>query len=181
MSAPPSDSRQSVSGLGEPGQRLAVCPGSFDPLTVGHVAIIARGLRLFDRVIVAVSVNIRKQPLFSFEERTTMIREAFDNDPRLQVEALSGLLATWARDRGAVAILRGLRAAADFEYELQMAQMNRHLHPEVDTVFLPSDPGVSYVSSSLVKEVAALGGDVRGLVPPNVHAALMGRLGTRTP
>jgi len=161
--------------------RLAVCPGSFDPLTLGHQQIIARGLRLFDRVIVAVSVNIRKQPLFTFEERTHMIREAFDHDPRVEVLALTGLLATWARDHGAVAILRGLRAAADFEYELQMAHMNRHLHPELDTIFLPADPSVSYVSSSLVKEGAALGGDVRALLPPNVHAALLARLGPRSP
>lgn len=159
--------------------RLAVCPGSFDPLTNGHVAIIARALILFDRVLVAVSVNIRKQPMFTLDERAAMIRASFPNEPRLEVAQLDGLLAEWARSHGAVAIVKGLRAAADFEYELQMAQMNRHVNPGLDTIFLPTEAAASYVSSSLVKEVAGLGGDVRALVPPHVHSALVARLASR--
>jgi len=157
--------------------RLAVCPGSFDPLTLGHVAIISRALALFDRVLVAVSINIRKHPLFTLDERAAMIRASFPAESRIEVAELEGLLAQWARDRGAVAIVKGLRAAGDFEYELQMAQMNRHINPALDTVFLPTAPSDGFVSSSLVKEVAQLGGDVRALVPPHVHSALMQRLG----
>lgn len=156
--------------------RLAICPGSFDPLTNGHVAIITRGLRLFDRVLVAVTINLRKQPLFSVDERKAMIRASFPDDPRVEIDSLQGLLASWARDRGATAILRGLRAPSDFEYELQMAQMNRHLTPDLDTVFLPSEAAGSYVSSSLVKEVATLGGDVSALVPEHVRLALSAKL-----
>lgn len=156
--------------------RTAICPGSFDPLTNGHVAIIERALRLFERVVIAVSVNIRKQPLFTMEERAALIRQSFPSETRIEVAELSGLLAEWARARGAVAIVKGLRAASDFEYELQMAQMNRHLNPELDTLFLPTEAAGSYVSSSLVKEVAALGGDVSALVPAHVHAALRERL-----
>jgi len=159
--------------------RLALCPGSFDPLTNGHVAIIRRALALFDRVHVAVSVNIRKQPLFSADERVEMIRAAFPGEPRLEVAAFSGLLAAYATSKGAVALLRGLRAPSDFEYELQMAHMNRHISPALDTVFLPSDAEGSYVSSSLVKEVAALGGDVSALVPAHVLTALHARLAAR--
>lgn len=149
-------------------------------MTNGHVAIIRRGLLLFDRIHVAVSVNIRKQPLFTPDERTAMIRAAFADEPRLEVSAFSGLLATYASGLGAVAIVRGLRAPSDFEYELQMAHMNRHLAPELDTVFLPADAAGSYVSSSLVKEVANLGGDVSALVPTHVMSALLSRL-RRTP
>lgn len=159
-------------------QRLAICPGSFDPLTNGHVAIISRGLRLFDRVLVAVTINLRKQPLFSVEERKAMIHASFPNEPRIEIDALEGLLASWARDRGACAILRGLRAPSDFEYELQMAQMNRHLTPDLDTVFLPSEAAGSYVSSSLVKEVAILGGDISDLVPTHVAHALAAKQAT---
>jgi pantetheine-phosphate adenylyltransferase len=161
-------------------ERIAVCPGSFDPLTLGHVAIIRRGLKLFDRVIVAASVNPRKTYLFSTDERLAFIRAAFATTPAVEVVALEGLLAAYASRRGAVAILRGLRAPSDFEYELQMAQMNRHLHGELDTVFLASEAAGSYVSSSLVKEVARLGGHVDDLVPPLVAAALNDRFGPPT-
>ncbi len=156
--------------------RLAIFPGTFDPLTLGHVAIIRRGLALFDRVLVAVTLNIRKQPMFSVTERQSMILDAFPGETRLSVDSLQGLLAPWAGARGAVAILRGLRAPSDFEYELQMAQMNRHLQPGLDTVFLPTEAAGSFVSSSLVKEVAALGGDVSALVPVNVLHALKTKL-----
>lgn len=162
-----------------PVTRLAIFPGSFDPLTQGHVAIIRRGLALFDQIVVAVTINLKKQPLFSMAERQAMIRDAFPGEARLEVDSLQGLLAPWAGARGACAILRGLRAPSDFEYELQMAQMNRHLNPALDTVFLPAEPAGSYVSSSLVKEVASLGGDVRGLVPDHVLTALVQKLATR--
>lgn len=156
--------------------RLAIFPGSFDPLTLGHASIIRRGLALFDEVLVAVTINLKKQPLFTVEERQAMIRATFPDEPRLLVDSLQGLLAPWAGAHGACAILRGLRAPSDFEYELQMAQMNRHLQPGLDTVFLPTDAAGSYVSSSLVKEVASLGGDVRGLVPDHVLIALEQKL-----
>lgn len=159
-------------------KRLAIFPGSFDPLTLGHASIIRRGLTLFDQVLVAVTINLKKQPLFTVEERLVMIRHTFPDEPRLLTDSLEGLLAPWAGQRGACAILRGLRAPSDFEYELQMAQMNRHLNPGLDTVFLPTDAAGSYVSSSLVKEVASLGGDVRGLVPDHVLIALQQRLAT---
>ncbi len=157
--------------------RLAVCAGTFDPLTLGHVGIIRRGLAVFDRVLVAVTVNVRKSPLFTAEERMEMIREVFADEPRVTVDHLDGLLAHYAAERGACAILRGLRAPSDFEYELQMSHMNRHLVPSLETVFLTAEAEGSYVSSSLIKEVAALGGDVRAHLPPNVHDALMRKLG----
>ncbi len=156
--------------------RLAVFPGSFDPLTNGHVSILSRALRIFDGIIVAVAVNVRKQPMFTFDERMRMIQEVFGDDERVRAESLHGLLADYARDRGACAILRGLRAPSDFEYELQMSQMNRHLNPDLETVFLTAEARGSYVSSSLVKEVAALGGEVQSLVPSNVYKALTERL-----
>ncbi|MCA9516912.1 MAG: pantetheine-phosphate adenylyltransferase [Myxococcales bacterium] len=156
-------------------ERLAICPGSFDPLTNGHETIIRRGLALFDRVIVAVTFNPRKTPFFSVEARKQMVRDVFPDEPRLEVDELNGLLARWASDKGAACILRGLRAPSDFEYELQMAQMNRHLHPQLDTVFLASEADGSYVSSSLVREVFVLGGDVSDLVPAPVLAAMKAR------
>jgi pantetheine-phosphate adenylyltransferase len=157
-------------------ERLAICPGSFDPLTHGHIAIIQRGLALFDRIVVAASVNPKKTYLFEAAERVALIEAVFADEPRVEVVALDGLLAAYAASRGAVAILRGLRAPSDFEYELQMAQMNRHLHRNLDTVFLASEAAGSYVSSSLVKEVARLGGDVADFVPPAIAAALVTRV-----
>ncbi|MFT7582769.1 MAG: pantetheine-phosphate adenylyltransferase [Myxococcota bacterium] len=156
--------------------RRAIFPGSFDPLTNGHAEILRRALVLFDEVVVAVTINLKKTPLFSADERMALFHEVFPDEPRIVVERLDGLLAQYAKDRGAVAIVRGLRAPSDFEYELQMAQMNRHLHPDLDTVFLAAEADGSYVSSSLVKEVARLGGDVSGLVPPAVLSALTRRL-----
>ncbi len=158
-------------------ERLAICPGSFDPLTNGHLHIIRRGLTLFDQVRVAVTVNVSKQAAFTYEERVEMIRRTFPGEPRIEVDQLEGLLARYAHDHGAVAILRGLRAPSDFEYELQMAQMNQHLNPGCETVFLACEADVSYVSSSLVKEVCRLGGDVSALVPPHVNDALLARFG----
>ena len=152
--------------------RLAIYPGSFDPLTNGHVDIIARGARLFDRIVIAVLRNIDKRPLFSVEERLEIAREVFRGQHNVEVEAFDGLLIDYARARGANVIVRGLRAVSDFEYEMQMALMNRRLHPDVETVFMMPAEAYTYLSSRLVKEVFALGGDVTGLVPPLVEQRL---------
>ncbi len=151
---------------------LAVYPGTFDPITNGHVDILRRSLKIFDRVVVALADNIRKKPLFSLEERQGFITEALGGDPRLEVDAFQGLLAEYCRKRGASVVVRGLRALADFEYEFQLAHMNRHLAPDVETMFLMTGEESFYVSSSLVKEVALMGGDVSRMVPPGVAAAL---------
>ena len=152
--------------------RLAVYPGSFDPLTNGHVDIIQRGVRLFDRIVIALLVNREKAPLFSVEERLELTREVFRGDPNVEVDTFDGLLVDYARRRQANVIVRGLRAISDFEYELQMALMNRRLNDEIETVFMmPAEP-YTYVSSRLVKEVFALGGSVAGLVPAPVEARL---------
>jgi pantetheine-phosphate adenylyltransferase len=153
--------------------KLAVYPGTFDPITNGHLDILERGLRLFDRVIVTLAVNQRKQPLFTVEERIQFIRDALpQHDDRLQFEQFDGLIVEFCKKHGATTLIRGLRALADFEYEFQFAHMNRRLAPGVDTVFFMTDERNHYVSSSLVKEVASLGGDVTGLVPAPVLAAL---------
>ena len=145
-------------------------------MTNGHRGILERGLRLFDEIVVAVTINIRKTPLFSTEERMEMVKACFPDDERVKVESLDGLLADYAHRRGACAILRGLRAPSDFEYELQMSQMNRYLNPELETVFLTAEAKGSYVSSSLVREVCALGGDISGLVPSHVASALIAKV-----
>ncbi len=153
-------------------QRLAVYPGSFDPLTNGHVDIIQRGIRLFDRVVIAILINIEKAPLFSADERVEIVRQVFKDEPRVEVDTFRGLLVDYVRRRQANAIVRGLRAISDFEYELQMTLMNRRLNPDVETVFMmPAEP-YTYVSSRLVKEVFALGGSITGLVPEVVEARL---------
>ncbi len=154
----------------------AIYPGTFDPITNGHVDILRRGLGLFGRVIVALADNVRKAPLFTIEERRQMIVASVDNDPRVEVDAFSGLLVDYAHRRGARAIIRGLRAIADFEYEFQFAHMNRHLAPDVETLFLMTSEDSFYVSSSLVKEVAAMGGDIAKLVPAPVAKALKDKL-----
>ena len=151
---------------------LAVYPGSFDPITNGHVDILRRSLKIFDRVVVALAENVRKAPLFTLQERKQMITAALGNDPRIDVDAFQGLLVDYCRARGATVVIRGLRALADFEYEFQLAHMNRHLAPEVETMFLMTSEDSFYVSSSLVKEVALMGGDVSRMVPPGVAAAL---------
>ncbi len=162
-------------------ERVAVYPGSFDPITNGHVDIIQRGLRLFDRVVVGVLVNDAKAPLFSAEERVAIVEDVFAAERRVTVAAFKGLLVEFARSRGACALVRGLRAVSDFEYEFQMALMNRRLAPEIETAFLMADEHQVYTSSRLIKEVAALGGNVEGLVPPIVGARLAAKLGTREP
>jgi pantetheine-phosphate adenylyltransferase len=157
-------------------QLVAIYPGSFDPITNGHVDILRRALNLFDRVVVAIAENVRKQPLFSIAERADMIKASIDHDPRVEVDAFSGLLVDYARRRGARVLIRGLRAIADFEYEFQFAHMNRHLASDVETVFLMTSEVSFYVSSSLVKEVAAMGGDITRIAPPAVVAALKQKL-----
>ncbi|MCY3846561.1 MAG: pantetheine-phosphate adenylyltransferase [Acidobacteria bacterium] len=152
--------------------RLAVYPGSFDPPTNGHVDIIERGARLFDRIVLAILVNIDKAPLFSVDERVAILREVFDDHPNVEVETFDGLLVDYARQRGADVIVRGLRAISDFEYEMQMALMNRHLNPDIETVFMMPAESYTYLSSRLAKEVFALGGSITGLVPPVVEARL---------
>ncbi|MBL4637137.1 MAG: pantetheine-phosphate adenylyltransferase [Kofleriaceae bacterium] len=153
--------------------KLAVYPGTFDPLTSGHVDILERSLALFDRVIVAIATNPAKTPLFTLEERQDFIREALgENTDRVQLDHNEGLLVDYCTRVGATTIVRGLRALADFEYEFQLAHMNRRLAPNIDTVFFMTDERNHYVSSSLVKEVASFGGDVSGLVPPAVALAL---------
>jgi pantetheine-phosphate adenylyltransferase len=152
--------------------RIAVYPGSFDPLTNGHVDIIRRGARLFDRIVVAILVNEQKTPLFTTEERVAMVREAFAGDPAVQVDTFDGLLVEFVERQRATAIVRGLRAVSDFEYEFQMALMNRRLNERVETVFMMPAAEYSYISSRLVKEVVMLGGSVAGLVPDAVERRL---------
>src|SRR5262245_48996266 len=155
-----------------PAARTALFPGSFDPLTNGHVDIIERGSRLFHRVVIAVAINAEKTPLFSVDERVAMTREIFRDHPGVEVDTFSGLLVDYARKLGASALIRGLRAVSDFEYEFQMALMNRRLNHDLETVFLMPDEKYTYTSSRLIKEVFMLGGQVSGLVPPAVEERL---------
>jgi pantetheine-phosphate adenylyltransferase len=154
------------------GGSVAVYPGSFDPVTNGHLDIITRGLAVFDEVIIAILVNPQKHPLFTVEERVALIREAYKGERRVRVDTFSGLLVDYAERVGASVIVRGLRAVSDFEYEFQMALMNRRLDPHIETVFMAPADGYSYVSSRLVKEVFQLGGDVSALVPKLVERRL---------
>ncbi|MEW5809054.1 MAG: pantetheine-phosphate adenylyltransferase [Actinomycetota bacterium] len=154
----------------------AVCPGSFDPVTLGHVDIFERAAAQFDEVVVAVLVNPAKKGMFAVEERIEMIAESTAHLPNLRVESGSGLVVDFVRDRGLTAIVKGLRTGTDFEYELQMAQMNKHV-AGVDTFFVATTPRYSFVSSSLAKEVAMLGGDVSDLLPAAVNTRLRAKLG----
>ena len=156
---------------------IAVCPGSYDPVTYGHVDLIERGARVFDRLIVAVLRNIQKEPLFSLAERVEMLKEATRHLENVEIDVFEGLLVDFARKRGAGVVVRGIRAVSDYEYELQMALMNRKMEPQIETVFMLPAETFSYLSSSLVKEIARLGGSVQGLVPPFVEE----RLKTKVP
>lgn len=155
--------------------KSALYAGSFDPITNGHADLIKRSLSFVDRLVVGVAVNVSKQPLFSEAERVQLIRAALDDDPRVEVRAFRGLVVEFAKEVGVKVILRGLRAVADFEYEYQMALMNRHLAPALETMFMVPSLEVSYVSSSLVREVARFGGDIDKLVHPAVAKALRGK------
>lgn len=152
--------------------RLAIYPGTFDPITNGHLDLVIRGIRIFDEVIIAVAPNPKKQPLFSLEERLRMIKESTVGLGNVKVEAFNGLLVDYVKSKGAVAIIRGLRAVSDFEYELQIALMNRRLNSEIETVFMMPSEEYSFLTSSLVKEVSSFGGSVKGLVPEVVEKAL---------
>lgn len=152
---------------------LAIYPGTFDPITFGHIDIIKRGLNLFDHIIVTIAINPGKSPLFSLEERMSMIRGAFpDEEQRIEVDSVTGLLVEYAVNRGAQAIIRGLRAVSDFDYEFQLALMNRKLEREVDTIFLMPGLRWIFISSSIIRDAARHGGNVAGLVPDHVERML---------
>ena len=153
----------------------ALCPGSFDPPTNGHINVIERAARMFDVVVVGILANPEKQSLFSVQERTEMLTEALGHIENVEIESFSGLLVDFANDRDLNVIVKGLRAVSDFEYELQMAQMNAALSPGLDTIFVTTMPSWAFLSSSLVKQVAQYGGSVEGLVPPGVSKALKER------
>ncbi len=159
--------------------RVAVYAGSFDPPTNGHIDIIRRAVSICDRLVVAVAGNPRKSALFTSDERVELLREILSDEPRVEVDRIDGLLVDYAKQRGATVIIRGLRAVADFEYEFQMACMNHHLAPGVETVFLMTAQEYFYVSSSLVKEVASFGGDVTPFLPPTVRSRLLERIPQR--
>ena len=155
---------------------IAIYPGSFDPITNGHLDLIQRGSRMFDRLIVSILRNDAKQPLFSVEERMEMLCEVVQVYPNVAVDSFEGLLVEHAAARSATVLLRGIRAISDYEYELQMALMNRRLRPDLETVFLMANESYSFISSRLVKEVFGLGGSIAGLVPPTVEERLRRRM-----
>jgi len=153
-------------------KRIAICPGTFDPITNGHIDIVMRSLSIFDEVVVAVAPNPKKTPLFKVEERMALIRESFKDLARITIESFDGLLVDYVKEKGGVAIVRGLRAISDFEYELQMALMNRRLDSGIETVFMMPSEEYSFLTSTMIKEIASFGGSVRGLVPDVVERAL---------
>lgn len=165
--------------MSRPNPVVALYPGSFDPITRGHEDIARRALRVADRVIVAVAHTSThtKNGLFQVDERVELIRSVFEGEPRLEVMSFTGLLVDFAREQGAHLVIRGLRAVSDFEYELQMAQMNQELYEELETLFLVPEVNLSFISSSLVRQVAALGGDVSAFVSPSVLDRLLAKLG----
>ena len=160
---------------------LAIYPGSFDPLTNGHVDIISRGARLFDRIVVAILVNAEKAPMFTTAERVEIAREVFKDHPNVEVDTFDGLLVDYVERKRAQAIVRGLRAVSDFEFEFQMALMNQRLNPRIETVFMMPAESYTYVSSRLVKEVFQLGGRVSDLVPPVVERRLREKYRAKPP
>ena len=159
----------------KPATVIAIYPGSFDPITNGHLDLIERGSKLFDRLVVAILCNDEKEPLFSVEERMDMLREVLSGYSNVEVDHFEGLLVDYAAARGATVLLRGIRAISDYEKELQMALMNRRLRPDIETLFLMSSEAHSFISSRLVKEIIGLGGNIAGLVPPSVEVRLRKR------
>lgn len=162
-------------------RHIAIYPGSFDPVTNGHLDIVERGLKLFDRIIVAILINPGKQALFSVSERLELLQAALEDFPNVEVDTFDGLLVDYASQRGAHAILRGMRAVSDFEYEFQLALMNRKLNREVQTVFLMTGLRWIFTSSSIIKEAAKFGGDIADMVPPVVHRRLIEKMATCPP
>ena len=160
----------------KPASVVAIYPGSFDPITNGHLDLVQRGARMFDTLIVAILSNDSKLPLFSVEERMDMLREVVHPYANVQVDCFDGLLVDYAATRSATVLLRGIRAISDYEYELQMALMNRRLRPEIETVFMMANEAYSFISSRLVKEVYRLGGNISGLVPPSVETSMYSRM-----
>ena len=158
--------------------RVAICPGTFDPFTNGHLDIVQRSLRIFDSMIIAVALHPKKKPLFEIDQRIDLIKEAVKNTENIKVEPFDGLLVGYVKKKGGAAIVRGLRAISDFEYEMQMALMNRRLDTNIETVFMMPSEDYSFLTSTMVKEVALLGGDVTNLVPDCVSKALTERLRT---
>jgi pantetheine-phosphate adenylyltransferase len=158
--------------------RIAVYPGSFDPVTLGHLDIAERGAKSFDKLIIAVMVNPHKNPLFTIEERKELIREATKHLSNVEVDSFPGLLVNYAKERGVSAIIKGLRAVSDFEMELQHASLNRLMYPDAETLFIPTNNKHSYLSSSIVKEIARHGGPIAELVPSHVEKALRAKYGT---
>jgi pantetheine-phosphate adenylyltransferase len=151
---------------------IAVYPGSFDPVTFGHLDIVERGARIFDKVIIAVMVNPHKNPLFSVEERKELIRRAVEHIPNVEVDSFPGLLVNYVQEKNASVIIKGLRAVSDFESELQMASMNKHMYNDAETFFLPTSSKYSHLSSSIIKEIARHGGPISDFVPPHVEQAI---------
>jgi pantetheine-phosphate adenylyltransferase len=160
-------------------KKIAIYPGTFDPITNGHLDLVKRALRNFDEVVIAVAPSQKKQPLFSIQRRISLIRNAIRNLKSAKVEAFEGLLVEYVKKKKGIAILRGLRAISDYEYELQMAHMNRRLDARIETVFMMPSEEYSFLTSSIVKEVVSFGGSVRGLVPVGVEKALINKLNKR--
>ncbi|MGN0551184.1 MAG: pantetheine-phosphate adenylyltransferase [Acutalibacteraceae bacterium] len=157
-------------------KRTVICPGSFDPVTLGHIDVICRAARMFEHVIVAVLNNYDKHPTFSTEERMSLLKKATKGIENIEIDCFDGLLAEYAKEKNAIAVVKGLRAVSDFEYEFQMSLTNKKLNPELETVFLTSSAENMYLSSSIVKQVAALGGDITNFVPDCIHDEIKERL-----
>ncbi len=156
--------------------KIAICPGSFDPVTLGHLDIISRASGLFDKVIVAVLCNMDKNPSFTVEERMELLREVTRGYDNVEIDSFDGLLVDYAKEKGAVAVVKGLRAVSDFEYEFQMSMINKKLYSQVETVYLNTSQEYMYLSSSVVKQIASLGGDISNFVPETIHDKIVDRL-----
>ena len=156
--------------------KIAICPGSFDPVTLGHLDIISRASRLFDKVIVAVLCNMEKNPSFTVEERMEFLREVTSQYDNVEIDSFNGLLVDYAKEKGAVAVVKGLRAVSDFEYEFQMSMINKKLYPNVETVYLNTSQDYMYLSSSVIKQIASFGGDISNFVPEAIHHKIVDRL-----